>query len=152
MWFGGVRVIIPDPMGKILMVKQHHEDRDIWMLPGGGIEEWENAEEAAMREVQEETGLQIKVKRLLWHMEEVSKTRGQRFVNFFLAEMIGGNLELGHDPEFDEEGQVLREVKFFSKEELCSLSNIYPEYLKTELWEALEPRYYENKVFKIRKV
>lgn len=152
MWFGGVRVIVPDSMGKILMVKQHHEGRDIWMLPGGGIEEGENAEEAAMREVQEETGLQIKVKRLLWHMEEVSKNRGQRFVNFFLAEMIGGNLALGCDPEFDEEGQVLREVKFFSKEEICSLPNVYPEYLKNELWEALEPKYYENRIFKIRKV
>ena len=37
----------------MLMVKQHHEDHDIWMVPGGGIEAGENAAEAAVREVKE---------------------------------------------------------------------------------------------------
>ena len=31
------------------MVRQHHEDRDLWMVPGGGIEEGENSIEAAVR-------------------------------------------------------------------------------------------------------
>lgn len=151
MWIGGVRVIIPDATGKILMVKQEHEGRDIWMAPGGAIEECENAEEAAIREVQEETGLQIRVKRLLWHVEEVSENRGQRFVNFFLGEIIGGQAELGQDPEFDDQHQVLRELKFFSKKELIELPIVYPDFLKMELWEALEPKYFENNVFKIKK-
>jgi ADP-ribose pyrophosphatase YjhB (NUDIX family) len=101
MWIGGVRVVIPDEEGKILMVKQCHEGKEIWMVPGGGIEEGENAAEAAVREVFEETGLEIRISRLLWHVEEVSETRGQRFVNFFLAEKTGGVLALGADPEFD---------------------------------------------------
>ena len=33
MWVGGVRVVLQNEEGKILMVKQHHEDRDIWMVP-----------------------------------------------------------------------------------------------------------------------
>ena len=57
MWFGGVRVVIPDNEGRIAMVSQEHEGREIWMLPGGGIEEGENAAEAAERETLEETGL-----------------------------------------------------------------------------------------------
>ena len=57
MWTGGVRVIILDDENRMLMVKQHHEDHDIWMVPGGGIEAGENAAEAAVREVKEETGL-----------------------------------------------------------------------------------------------
>lgn len=151
MWTGGVRVIIPDEEGNILMVKQRHEGNDIWMVPGGGIEEGENSAEAAVREVFEETGLDIRIVRLLWHVEEVSAARGQRFVNFFLAEITGGELSLGKDPEFDSSNQVLREVKFMSKGEILNLERIYPEYLKTELWEALEPRYFINEVFKIRK-
>ncbi|WP_051280624.1 NUDIX domain-containing protein [Anaerovorax odorimutans] len=150
MWIGGVRVIVPDEMGRILMVKQRHEGRDIWMVPGGAIEEGENALQAAVREVEEETGLKIKVKRLLWHVEEVSQERGQRFVNFFLAEIIGGMAKLGSDPEFDEDNQVLKELRFFTRKELCKLPIVYPEYLKTELWEALEPKYFENNVFKIK--
>ncbi|MDF2655608.1 MAG: hydrolase [Bacillota bacterium] len=151
MWTGGVRVVLPDEAGRILMVRQSHEGNDIWMVPGGGIEENENAAQAAVREVQEETGLIIKVKRLLWHVEEVSEQRGQRFVNFFLGEITGGELGLGSDPEFDENGQVLREVRFLSRKEIMNLKRVYPEYLRTELWEALEPGHYPSDVFRIRK-
>lgn len=151
MWTGGVRVVIPDEEGKILMVKQSHEGKDIWMVPGGAIEDGENAAEAAVREVLEETGLTVRIKRLLWHVEEVSEAKGQRFVNFFLAEKAGGTLGLGSDPEFDQDSQVLREARFLSKKEILSLERVYPEYLRTELWEAFEPKYYRNEVFKIRK-
>lgn len=151
MWTGGVRVVIPDEEGRILMVKQSHEGKEIWMVPGGAIEIGENAAEAAAREVLEETGLAIRVGRLLWHVEEVSEVRGQRFVNFFLAEKTGGSLRLGADPEFDQHSQVLREARFLSRKEILGLERVYPEYLRTELWEALEPKYYRNEVFKIRK-
>ena len=68
MWFGGVRVIVKDEKGRVLLVCQRHEGRDIWMLPGGAIEEGENAVEAAKREVLEETGLSISVEELIWHI------------------------------------------------------------------------------------
>ena len=65
------------------------------MVPGGGIEEGESSLEAAVREVDEETGLDVQIEKLLWHVEEVSE-RGQRFVNFFLGRMTGGTLEVRH--------------------------------------------------------
>ena len=149
MWIGGVRVIILNEENKMLMVKQHHEGKDIWMVPGGGIEDGESSFEAAEREVFEETGIKVKTDRLIWHVEEVSD-RGQRFVNFFMAEIAGGSLKLGLDPEFDAEHQVLREVGFFSKEEIMSLDNIYPEYLRDEFWRVLEGNYLGYNVFKVR--
>ena len=133
MWFGGVRVLVPDQKDRVLMVCQEHEGKMIWMLPGGGIEEAENAAQAAEREVLEETGLQICVKDLLWHVEEVSEKRGQRFVNFFSAEIISGNPKLGKDPEFDEQEQVLRELRFLSLDEIDELLHVYPAFLKEEL-------------------
>lgn len=151
MWTGGVRVILPDETGRILMVKQSHEGNDIWMVPGGAIEEGEDSAQASEREVLEETGLVIRVKRLLWHVEEVSEKRGQRFVNFFLGEILGGELGLGADPEFDQEGQVLREVCFLSRKEIMNLERVYPEFLRTELWDALEPGHYPNEVYRRRK-
>ena len=137
MWTGGVRVIILDDENRMLMVKQHHEDHDIWMVPGGGIEAGENAAEAAVREVKEETGLEIEAGPLVWHVEEVSD-RGQRFVNFFLGKVTGGTLGLGEDPEFDAEHQVLREVRFVSREEMQDIPRVYPEYLRDEFWKVLE--------------
>jgi ADP-ribose pyrophosphatase YjhB (NUDIX family) len=149
MWTGGVRAVILDEENRMLLVKQHHEDKDIWMVPGGGIEEGENSAEAAVREVKEETGLDIEVGRLLWHAEEASE-RGQRFVNFFMARIRGGELALGADPEFDEDHQVLREVKFMSREEVEQIPILYPEGLRKEFWEILddEPT---HEVFKIRR-
>lgn len=139
MWVGGVRVILIDESGKMLLVRQRHEGKDVWMVPGGGIEDGENAVEAAVREVREETGLEIEVLSLLWHVEEVS-SRGQRFVNFFSARIKGGKLALGHDPEFDDNSQVLKEVRFMTREEIKNIPILYPEYLRDEVWEKLEEK------------
>ena len=136
MWAGGVRVIIPDENGRVLMVKQRHEGRDIWMAPGGGIEDGETSRDAAIREVLEETGLIIHVGRLLWHIEEASPERGQRFVNYFLGQIIGGKAELGTDPERDDE-QVLEGLKFMSREELSTIEHVYPDLLRDEIWDEL---------------
>jgi len=149
MWAGGVRVAVKDDSGRVLFVKHRYENegREIWMLPGGAIEDGETSRDAAIREVLEETGLIVSVGRLLWHVEEAGE-RGQRFVNFFAASIIGGRPELGDDPELGE-GQVLDEIAFFTREEAAGIENMYPEWLKVELWAALES---ENapETFKIR--
>lgn len=138
MWVGGVRVIVVNDDKKILMVRQHHEDRDIWMVPGGGIEEGENSIQASVREVKEETGLDITVTGMAWHMEEVSEARGQRFVNYMVGKVEGGELYLGKDPEFDDDNQVLREVAFMGKEEIDKLENVFPSFFRDEIWNILD--------------
>lgn len=138
MWVGGVRVILKNEENKILMVKQHHEDKDIWMVPGGGIEEGENSIEAAVREAKEETGLDIEVTGVAWHIEEVSPERGQRFVNYMVGKIVGGSLQLGSDPEFDANHQVLREIGFLSREEIGKLEHVYPKFFNEEIWDILK--------------
>ena len=138
MWVGGVRVVVVNDKKEILMVKQHHENRDIWMVPGGGIEEGENSIQASVREVKEETGLDITVTGMAWHMEEVSEARGQRFVNYMVGTVEGGQLNLGRDPELDDDKQVLREVAFMSKEEIDELENVFPDFFRDEIWNILD--------------
>lgn len=142
MWNGGVRVVILDEHNRILMVRQEHKERMVWTVPGGAIEPGETSVEAAAREVLEETGLEISVGNLIWHVEQIlpgdAPRGGQRFVNVFLARVTGGALCLGKDPERDEGGQVLRELRFMERRELEQTENLYPGYLRDELWEILE--------------
>ena len=42
---------------KILMIQTYRRNRYIWEIPGGGIENEETPEEAAIRELKEESGL-----------------------------------------------------------------------------------------------
>ena len=149
MWTGGVRVIVLDDDNRILMVRQDHPERKVWMVPGGSIEEGESSAQAAVREALEETGLEIETGGLIWHVEEVSE-RGQRFVNFFRAKVTGGELKLGMDPEFSEENQVLAEIRFMTREEVAGLENVYPEFLRSELWEHLEQGTIDYDAFRMR--
>ena len=149
MWTGGVRVIVLDEDNRILMVKQEHPERTVWMVPGGGIEDGENSAQAAVREVLEETGLEVEILGLIWHVEEVSD-RGQRFVNFFKARVAGGELKLGADPEFSEDEQVLAQVRFMSRDEVSGLENLYPEFLREELWQHLEQGTIDYNAFRMR--
>jgi ADP-ribose pyrophosphatase YjhB (NUDIX family) len=119
------------------------------MVPGGGIEEGESSAAAAVREVLEETGLEVETKGLIWHVEEVSE-RGQRFVNFFKARITGGSLKLGSDPELTPSDQVLSEVRFMSREEVAELEHVYPEFLRSELWQHLEQGTIDYDAFRMR--
>ncbi len=138
MWIGGVRVIVANEEGRLLLVCQQHEGREIWMLPGGGIEEGEDAAKAAQREVFEETGLHVSMGDLIWHVEEVSPKRGQRFVNYFIADILDGELMLGRDPELGQEGQVLRRAVFMSRKDIEDIEYLHPSFLRDEIWNIIE--------------
>ncbi len=50
-------IIIRD--GKVLLIHRQKPGRDFYVLPGGGVELEESFEEACVREVKEETGLDV---------------------------------------------------------------------------------------------
>ncbi|WP_375249856.1 NUDIX domain-containing protein [Sphingomonas sp.] len=55
----GVKVMVFDPAGRILLVRHHYGRTDLLMLPGGGIARRETPAAAAVREVAEETGCRL---------------------------------------------------------------------------------------------
>lgn len=55
----GCNVIAADPQGRVLLVRHSYQSPGKWMLPGGGMARGEPAEEAAARELLEETGCRL---------------------------------------------------------------------------------------------
>jgi len=48
---------------KVLLTKR--EDFEVWCLPGGGVEDGESLAKAAVREIREETGINVELTRLV---------------------------------------------------------------------------------------
>ena len=55
--------IVENDQGEILMVK--HRDHKAWAFPGGQVENGENLTDAVVREVKEESGINVSVVRLI---------------------------------------------------------------------------------------
>lgn len=81
---------------KLLLVRHVREGRyDFRVAPGGGVMEGETLEKAAAREVLEETGLVVRIGRLLY-IEDLASPEC-RFVKFwFAAEVVSGALSTAH--------------------------------------------------------
>ena len=89
-----------------LVVGSRRRDRDsrTWTLPKGTPDPHETVEETAVREVVEETGLDVRITGPLGSIEYTfvqSGTRIHKTVHYFMMEPVGGDLER-HDHEFDE--------------------------------------------------
>jgi len=85
--------------GKIaLITKARGAYRDLLGLPGGFIEWDETAEEAAVREAREETGLHVKLIEILGVYSDPRRDiRGHLMTTVFIAKAIGGRLKAGDD-------------------------------------------------------
>lgn len=70
----------------ILLVRQNYGQR-YWSLPGGSMEPGESVEQAAVREAKEETGLDVRLTRLVG---VYSKPAQDALALCFEAEVIGG--------------------------------------------------------------
>ena len=60
---GAYAVIVRD--GDLLLTHWNENGRTGWTLPGGGLEDYETAEQAMVREVREETGFEAEPRTLL---------------------------------------------------------------------------------------
>jgi 8-oxo-dGTP pyrophosphatase MutT (NUDIX family) len=75
----------------------------IWALPKGTPEPGETIEQVAIREAQEETGLQVRIVAYIGHVSYSfirEQVRYYKQVRHFLLEAIGGDTAL-HDHEYD---------------------------------------------------
>ncbi|WP_297421083.1 NUDIX hydrolase [Thermococcus sp.] len=84
--------------GGVVLIKRKHEPfKDHYALPGGFVEYGESVEKAAVREAKEETGLNVKLLRLVGVYSDPNRDpRGHTVTTAFLA-AGSGELKAGDD-------------------------------------------------------
>ncbi len=83
---------------RILLVQQQVDEARGWSLPGGALEAGESLAGCVVREVKEETGLDVAVGRLLYVCDRINESQHVVHVTF-AVHPVGGQLQVGAEPE-----------------------------------------------------
>ena len=78
------------------MLLCHRRDHDLWNLPGGALEHGEAPWDGVIREVREETGLEVKISRLAG---VYSKPEADDLVFSFRCRRVGGEIALSDEAD-----------------------------------------------------
>ena len=98
-------VLIQD--NKVALIERHRAGLHYFVFPGGGVDEGETPEQAAVREAMEELGIEVAINQKVAEIRLGQKSRQV----YFLAKQIGGEFGTGRgeeymdsDPQDPEEG------------------------------------------------
>ncbi|QKV93051.1 NUDIX domain-containing protein [Streptomyces sp. NA02950] len=118
--------VVTDEEGRILL--QRRRDNDLWALPGGGMEMTDSLPGTAVREVKEETGLDVEVTGLVGTYTDprhvIAYTDGEvrrQFNVCFTARVVGGELVISDEST---------ELRFVPQCELDSLPMHHTQRLR----------------------
>ncbi len=80
-----------EPKGSCEVLLVHRPGREDWSFPKGKLEPGESFEEAALREVEEETGLRCTLGRFIGHTEYRDRKDRPKVVAYWVMEPVGGS-------------------------------------------------------------
>jgi 8-oxo-dGTP diphosphatase len=117
-------VLIED--GKVVLIERHRAGKHYYVFPGGGADEDETPEQAAIREMEEETGLRVAIKRKVAEIHFDLSVQ-----HYFLVEKVDGEFGSGTGEEFtdadpDNPAQGIYIPTWMSLAELSEHDNVYP--------------------------
>lgn len=115
-WYGAAGVCMNEKW-QILMVKQGLSNEEkLWSVPSGGKKPGETYEACCIREIREETGYEVMIKRSMF----VKKSHAVE-VHYFEVAVIGGSANI-QDPD-----KLIYEIAWKSKQEIKNLALSFPE-------------------------
>lgn len=117
-------VVIND--GRLLVIHRNKYGKEYYTLPGGGIEPGESPEQAVLRELDEETGVNAILDRMVF-IEDPGKPFGPQYV--FLCQYQDGEPRLRHDSEeamSNAQGKNLYRPMWLSLDDLATVSFMSP--------------------------
>jgi len=112
--------------GKVALIERHRAGKHYYVFPGGGMDEGETPEQAAIREMEEETGLRVTIKRKVAEIHFDLSIQ-----HYFLVEKIGGEFGSGTGEEFtdadpDNPAEGIYIPIWMPLVELAEHENVYP--------------------------
>ena len=120
-------VVLASVDGRLVMVRRGVEPAlDRWSFPSGYVDRGETVEDAARREVKEETGLDVRLRRLVGLY---SMTASPVVLAVYAADVTGGSMRPGHDT---------REVALYSPDGLPPLPFPHDDQILAD-WRAAPP-------------
>jgi len=118
--------VVADERGRILLHRR--TDNDLWALPGGGMEMDDSLPGTAVREVKEETGLDVEITGLVGtytdprHVITYSDGEVRRQFNVcFTARVVGGELAISNES---------KELRFVAPEDVDGLPMHHTQRLR----------------------
>lgn len=130
--FRATGIVLKD--GKILLMKQVYHGEEFYNLPGGTVENGEKIEDACIREIKEESNIDVATGRLIYIIDSPSR------LNFvFSCDFLSGELKLGGPEKERMSDDDQYEISWVGIETIKNI-NLTPKETKDGLL-----RYLENK-------
>lgn len=82
---------------KLALIERHRGGMHYFIFPGGGIDEGESPQQAAIREAEEELGIIVEIKQKVIEVKFDQDTQ-----HYFLAEKLSGEFGTGTGEEYGE--------------------------------------------------
>jgi mutator protein MutT len=136
-------VLIQD--GKVALIERHRAGMDYFVFPGGGMDEGETPEQAAVRESMEELGIEVAIRQKVSEIQFGQKSRQI----YFLVDQVSGEFGTGSgeeytdaDPNDPNEGIYI--PIWMSIDELPLHQNVYPARVSELVVRSLQEGWTES--------